>query len=32
MGRQQIIGEDSDYHINLPDFLPHPQSGNDFYA
>lgn len=27
MGRPQVIGEDSDYHVNLPDFLPHPQSG-----
>ncbi|XP_035215475.1 ubiquitin carboxyl-terminal hydrolase 7-like [Stegodyphus dumicola] len=26
MGRPQII-EDKDYHINLPDFLPHPQTG-----
>lgn len=32
MGRPQIIGEDSDYHINLPDFLPHPQSGNVFHV
>lgn len=25
MGRQQYINEENEYHVNLPDFLPHPQ-------
>ncbi|GIY89443.1 ubiquitin carboxyl-terminal hydrolase 7 [Caerostris extrusa] len=28
MGRQQSINEEIDYYINLPDFLPHAQTGN----
>ncbi|XP_054712852.1 ubiquitin carboxyl-terminal hydrolase 7-like isoform X1 [Uloborus diversus] len=27
MGRPQIVADDSDYHVNLSDFLPHSQSG-----
>ncbi|KAF8789210.1 ubiquitin carboxyl-terminal hydrolase 7-like isoform X2 [Argiope bruennichi] len=30
MGRPQPITDEMDYHINLPDFLPHPQTGISF--
>ncbi|GFR16255.1 ubiquitin carboxyl-terminal hydrolase 7 [Trichonephila clavata] len=28
MGRPNPISDEMDYYINLPDFLPHPQTGN----